>query len=112
MSTTTTISTTAVPESINTKCITATFKQNKALSSTVDEVLKTQGVSWSVRTALKYAPMSVQIRFYITDDGIEHLDIDQLLPAGVKSDEPRTLDFKNVRNCRRYLVQWLQDLRE
>ncbi|KAK9329650.1 hypothetical protein V1520DRAFT_161053 [Lipomyces starkeyi] len=88
------MSTTEVPLTITTKNVTATFKQNKDLSSSVDEVLKAQGISWTVRTALKYTPMSLNIHLYLDDNGVEHLDIDQLLPAGIKSDEPRTLDFQ------------------
>ncbi|KAK9367551.1 hypothetical protein V1509DRAFT_626289 [Lipomyces kononenkoae] len=88
------MSTTEVPLTISTKNLTAVFKQNKDLSSCVDEVLKAQGISWTVRTALKYTPIGLRINLYTDDSGVEHLDIDQLMPAGIKSEEPRILDFQ------------------
>ncbi|KAK9466211.1 hypothetical protein V1512DRAFT_291752 [Lipomyces arxii] len=87
-------STTEVPVSVTTKSLVATFKQNKDLSSSVDEVLKVQGVAWTIRMALRYAPVTLQGNLYLDEDGVEHYDILMLLPAGAKSDEPRILDFR------------------
>ncbi|KAK9453866.1 hypothetical protein V1511DRAFT_503447 [Dipodascopsis uninucleata] len=92
MSATTTMSITTVPLAITTKNVKASFKQNKDLSSAIDDVLKIQKLSWTVRTALKYAPITLQIYYYVDENGVEHYDVDQILPAGLKSDEYRTLD--------------------
>ncbi|KAK9238822.1 hypothetical protein V1525DRAFT_81642 [Lipomyces kononenkoae] len=88
------MSATEVPLTITTKNLTAIFRQNKDLSSSVDEVLKAQGISWTVRTALKYTPIGLRINLYTDDSDVERLDIDQLLAAGLKSVEPRILDFE------------------
>ncbi|KAK7203808.1 hypothetical protein BZA70DRAFT_60891 [Myxozyma melibiosi] len=86
----------SVPATINfndpSVTVKVTLKQNKDLSSAVDDVLKVQGVSWIVRNALKLAPITLKLQFFTDTEGLVRLDIEQLLPAGAKSEEPRILD--------------------
>lgn len=55
-------------------------------------MLKAQGVSWIARNAIKLAPVTVNLNFFTSSDQLLHLDVEQLLPAGAKSEEPRILD--------------------
>ncbi|KAK9477280.1 hypothetical protein V1514DRAFT_130427 [Lipomyces japonicus] len=81
----------AVPLSISTKNIKATFRQNKTISSATDDILKAQGLSWAVRTALTYANITLKAKLY-TEDDIEHYDVDQIITGGISSEERRILD--------------------
>ncbi|KAK9448203.1 uncharacterized protein V1518DRAFT_419973 [Limtongia smithiae] len=67
-------------------------KRNKMLSSSVDDVLKVQGVNWTVRKAIEYVPITVTIDLHINDDGVEIFDVVQTVGNAAKSEEPRTLD--------------------
>lgn len=54
-----------------------------------------QGVSWFTRRAIAMAYLYLTIKHYKGDDGVERIDIDQVLTGGVgASREERTLDWK------------------
>ncbi|KAK9461833.1 uncharacterized protein V1516DRAFT_270397 [Lipomyces oligophaga] len=87
----------AIPASISFKDPRAGIKVslalNKSLSADLTDVLAAQGVSWAVRTALKYAPVTVSLDYSFSEelDAII-LNINQYLPAGVTSTEYRIVD--------------------
>jgi hypothetical protein len=59
--------------------------QNKSLSDDTDPILAAQGVSWTKRTAISYATITVDIKHYTTpEDGFEHIDSAQTLTGGIK----------------------------
>lgn len=73
--------------------------QNKSLSDSTDEVLRLQGVSWIKRRAISYATITLYIKHYKDDEGIEHIDIDQKLTGGISgTTEKRTLIWKEREN--------------
>ena len=71
-----------------------TISQNKTLSDNTDEVLRLQGVSWLKRRAIGLAVITLRVRHYKGDDGVERIDIDQLLTGRIPgSSENRILDW-------------------
>lgn len=60
----------------------------------MDTILKHQGVGWIVRSAIGYATITIIVKHYKDEAGIEHIDIDQSLSGGVgASNERRTMDW-------------------
>lgn len=71
--------------------------QNKTLTETAktDEILRLQGVGWLTRKALSVGTLTLAVRQYADDAGVEHIDIDQTLTGGIPgSREERTLDWE------------------
>jgi hypothetical protein len=67
--------------------------QNKTLSDNTDEILRLQGVSWFARRAIALSTITLYVRHYKGDDGVEHIDIDQTLTGIPGTSENRTLDW-------------------
>lgn len=70
--------------------------QNKSLSTTteMDKILQLQGVSWLKRTAISAATITLTVKHYKGDDGVEHIDITQTLTGGIPgTTENRTMDW-------------------
>ncbi|KAK9446481.1 uncharacterized protein V1518DRAFT_435884 [Limtongia smithiae] len=93
------MSSTSVPESINLgkrtpgDDLNITFSLNRTLSSDVDDVLKTQGVLWVIRTAVAYASIELHVHLYTLEDtGVEKFESTQVVGTVAKSEEPRTMD--------------------
>lgn len=56
-----------------------------------------QGVSWFTRKAIRFSTITLDIKQYRDDDGVEHIDIDQTATGGIKgTTENRTLDWTYV----------------
>jgi hypothetical protein len=53
------------------------------LSDPIDEVLQLQNVGWLIRKAVGYATVTLHIKQY-EEEGIEHIDIDQVIIGGIK----------------------------
>ncbi|KAF8917693.1 hypothetical protein CPB85DRAFT_179349 [Mucidula mucida] len=89
----------SVPEGFSILDITGTFTMNKTLSDDTDEVLRLQGVGWAKRRVISYATITLYIKHYKDDEGIEHVDIDQKLTGGIPgTTENRTLIWKERHN--------------
>jgi hypothetical protein len=68
--------------------------QNKNLSDDTDEILRLQGVGWLMRCAIGLATVTLYVKHYKDESGVEHIDIDQTLTGGIPgSSESRTLDW-------------------
>jgi hypothetical protein len=69
--------------------------QNKTLTGTItDRILQLQGVSWVKRTAINLGTVTLKIKHYKDDGGIEHIDIDQTITGGIPGTrEVRTLSW-------------------
>lgn len=68
--------------------------QNHSLSDDTDQILSLQGVGWVTRKIIKTATITLHIKHYKDDQGVEHIDIEQTLTGGVTaSPEHRTLDW-------------------
>ncbi len=69
------------------------MSQNKTLSDDTDEVLRLQGVSWFTRRAIALSTITLYVRHYKDDDGVERIDIDQTLTGIPGTSENRILDW-------------------
>ena len=68
--------------------------QNKGLSDDTDEILRLQGVSWWMRSAISLATVTLYVKHYKDESGVEHIEIDQRLTGGIPGTfENRTLDW-------------------
>jgi hypothetical protein len=70
------------------------LQQNKTLSDSTDRILELQGVGWLTRKAINLSSLTLDIKHYKDDNGVEHIDIEPTLTGGIAaSKEPRTLDW-------------------
>ncbi|KAF8973870.1 hypothetical protein BDZ97DRAFT_1912324 [Flammula alnicola] len=83
----------AVPADFTILDISGKFTMNKTLSDPrTDTILKLQGISWLQRKAIAYGTVTLAIKHYKDDDGVEHIDIDQTITGGLPGTrEERTL---------------------
>jgi len=77
--------------------MTGTFVMNKKLSDDTDEILRLQGISWFTRSVISAATITLHVKHYKDDEGIEHIDIKQEAKAWVTmtSEELRTLNWES-----------------
>jgi len=86
----------AAPADITTLDLSGIYVLNKSLSSNteMDLILQKQGVGWFTRRAISWSTITVYIKHYKDDDGVEHIDIQQTLSGGIGgTTEERTLDW-------------------
>jgi hypothetical protein len=68
--------------------------QNKSLSDDSDEILQLQGVGWFMRQAIAFATITLYVKQYKDEGGIEHIDIRQVLTGGIEgTEENRALNW-------------------
>ncbi|KAK7694795.1 hypothetical protein QCA50_001983 [Cerrena zonata] len=85
----------AAPSEMTTLDISGKFVMNKTLGDDTDEILRLQGVGWFTRKAIQMATIYLTIKHYKDDDGLEHIDIDQILTGGVGgTQEIRVLNWQ------------------
>jgi len=85
----------AAPSEKTTKDLNGVFVMNKTLSDDTDDIFVLQGLSWFTRKAINMATVTLKIKHYTDDAGVEHVDIQQVLSGGISgSDEMRTLDWE------------------
>ncbi|KAH9009553.1 hypothetical protein EDB83DRAFT_2512990 [Lactarius deliciosus] len=84
----------AAPPDLTTLNLSGTWVMNKTLSDDTDEVLRLQGVGWWMRSAIALATVTLYVKHYKDESGVEHIEIDQRLTGGVPGTvENRTLDW-------------------
>ncbi|KDR78778.1 hypothetical protein GALMADRAFT_244322 [Galerina marginata CBS 339.88] len=90
----------AVPADLTVLDISGKYTMNKTLSDQrTDTILQLQGVGWLKRTAISMGTLTISIKHYKDDDGVEHIDIDQVLTGGIPgTSETRTLWWKEREN--------------
>ncbi|KAH9486607.1 hypothetical protein JR316_0000672 [Psilocybe cubensis] len=90
----------AVPSDFTVLDISGKFVMNKTLSDQrTDTILQLQGVSWLKRKAISIGTITLAIKHYKDEDGVEHIDIDQTLTGGIPGTrETRTLWWKERQN--------------
>jgi len=72
---------------------------NKSLSDDSDRILELQGVGWFTRKAIGLATLTLDVKHYKDDSGVEHIDVDQTLTGGIKgTSENRILDWGERNN--------------
>ncbi|KAK7059105.1 hypothetical protein VNI00_001730 [Paramarasmius palmivorus] len=89
----------AVPTEFTILDITGKFVMNKTLSDPTDDILAAQGVGWMKRKAIGLATITLFIKHYKDDNGVEHIDINQTLTGGIPGTrEERTLTWTEREN--------------
>ncbi|KAH9922847.1 uncharacterized protein BXZ73DRAFT_51241 [Epithele typhae] len=84
----------AAPAEMTSGDLSGQYWMNKSLSDDTDDILRLQGMSWWTRQAIRMATVYLTVRHYKDDNGVEHIDIDQVLTGGIgASNEYRTLDW-------------------
>lgn len=68
------------------------------MSDSTDEILRLQGVSWWQRKAISIGTVTLYIKHYRDDDGIEKVDIDQTVAGISGTSEKRTLTWTEREN--------------
>lgn len=56
------------------------------MSGDTDQILALQGVGWLKRKAISMGTVTLDIKHYKDDAGIEHVDIDQVHPSFPRRD--------------------------
>ncbi|KII93795.1 hypothetical protein PLICRDRAFT_36026 [Plicaturopsis crispa FD-325 SS-3] len=85
----------SAPATITTVDLSGKWLMNKSKSDSTDEILRLQGVGWLTRKAIAMSSLTLAIKHYKDDDGVEHIDIDQTLSGGVSgTTELRVLDWE------------------
>ncbi|KAI9668855.1 MAG: hypothetical protein M1831_000925 [Alyxoria varia] len=86
----------AAPDSITLENLNGKFFMNKQVSTDPDPILALQGISWVTRTAVSLATITLHISQYKDDEGITHIDIDQVLTGGIPgTSEKRALNWED-----------------
>ncbi|KAK7064351.1 isocitrate lyase [Favolaschia claudopus] len=84
----------AVPESVSIRDLSGKFVMNKSLSGETDRLLMLQGIGWIKRKIIATATVTLAIKHYKDDAGVEKIDIDQTLTGGIPATrEERTLTW-------------------
>jgi hypothetical protein len=82
---------TSVPAEITVKNITGSYAMNKKISDSTTPTLKLQKIPWLVQQAANYSSVTVNLKQYKDDDGVEHIDQEQVSSVNTQH-EPRILD--------------------
>ncbi|KAJ7630795.1 hypothetical protein FB45DRAFT_916587 [Roridomyces roridus] len=89
----------AVPAEFTIKDITGKFVMNKGLSGDTEKLLTLQGVPWLKRKAISYGTITLFIKHFKNDEGVEVINIEQTLTGGFPgTTELRTLDWEQRHN--------------
>ncbi|RDW59599.1 hypothetical protein BP6252_12686 [Coleophoma cylindrospora] len=84
----------AAPPEVNIGDLTGKFTLNKSLSDDLDPVLALQGVGWLTRKAIGLASVYLDVKQYVDEQGMVHIDIVQTASAGLGgTTENRTMDW-------------------
>lgn len=84
----------AVPPDMTVMNISGKYTMNKALSTNTDEILQLQGVGWFKRKIISAGTLYLNIKHYVDDASIEHIDIEQSLSGLATTNEDRILDWQ------------------
>ncbi|KAJ6505804.1 hypothetical protein C8R47DRAFT_1037755 [Mycena vitilis] len=84
----------AVPADLTTLNLSGKFAMNKTLSGDTDKILTLQDVGFLKRKVIAAATVTLDIKHYKDDAGVEKIDIDQTLTGGFPvPKEERTLSW-------------------
>ncbi|OAX44394.1 hypothetical protein K503DRAFT_765014 [Rhizopogon vinicolor AM-OR11-026] len=85
----------AAPPEVTSRNLSGKYIMSKTLSDDTDDILKLQGVSWFKRRAISMFTLTLVVKHYTDEAGVEHIDIDQTLSGGIPGmSEDRTLDWQ------------------
>ncbi|RPD69745.1 hypothetical protein L226DRAFT_616670 [Lentinus tigrinus ALCF2SS1-7] len=83
----------AAPAEMSSKDFSGKFVMNKTLSENQQDILKAQGVSWTMRKTLSLAVPHLAMKHYTSASGVEHIEVEQTVPGLRSSSEHRVLDW-------------------
>ncbi|KAJ7900183.1 hypothetical protein B0H14DRAFT_2672629 [Mycena olivaceomarginata] len=84
----------ALPEGFDIRNISGKFTMNKPMSGDTDTILKLQGIGYLKRLAIRNATVTLDIKHYKDEAGVEKIDINQTLTGGIPGTrEERTLSW-------------------
>ncbi|KAL1952783.1 hypothetical protein VTO42DRAFT_4260 [Malbranchea cinnamomea] len=84
----------AAPDDSSMRDLSGKWQMDYDLSDDWAAVFELQNISWLVRKAIALATVTLDIKQYTDDDGVVHIDIDQILTGGINgSQEKRTADW-------------------
>jgi hypothetical protein len=64
------------------------------MSDSSDRILQLQGVGWFKRNVIALSTITLSVKHYKDDGGVEHIDIDQTVTGGIPgTSEDRILDW-------------------
>ncbi|KAJ7169740.1 hypothetical protein C8R46DRAFT_896663 [Mycena filopes] len=81
----------SVPADFTILDLSGKFTLNKSKSGETDKILALQGVSWIKRTAISVGTLTLAVKHYKDDAGIENVDIDQTLTGGIPGTSEKRL---------------------
>ncbi|KAI5210623.1 hypothetical protein E4T39_00170 [Aureobasidium subglaciale] len=93
----------AVPDTVNLRNLSGTYNlhgtytednQNKSLSDSSDAALKMQGIGWVVRQAVKYSNITLHVKQFVDENGLEHIDNEQVTTGNIRNTEERVVDYE------------------
>ncbi|KAF2674340.1 hypothetical protein BT63DRAFT_419635 [Microthyrium microscopicum] len=79
----------AAPEKRTIKDLNGKWTMNKTQSDPVDPILQLQGIGWIIRKAIGMMTVTLIVKQYTDEEGIEHIDIVQPGAAGIKGTEEK-----------------------
>lgn len=82
----------ATPAEVTIENMNGSWDMNKTIGDDTSAMLKMQGLPWLVRQAASYSAVSINLKTYKGEDGLVHIDQEQLSTGGMKQEEPRILD--------------------
>ncbi|KAJ8453845.1 hypothetical protein ONZ45_g3040 [Pleurotus djamor] len=85
----------AAPADMNTLNISGKFWMNKTLSDDTADILYLQGVGWMTRKIIANASLHLTIKHFKDEEGVEHIDIEQVVAGLTSTVENRVLDWTN-----------------
>jgi len=74
----------AAPADKSIKDLNGVWTMNKKLSGDTDAILSLQGINWFIRKAIGLMTVTLVVKQYVDEDGVEHIDITQPGAAGIE----------------------------
>ncbi|KAG2023072.1 LCCL domain-containing protein [Coprinopsis cinerea AmutBmut pab1-1] len=84
----------AVPAELTSLDISGRYTMNKSLSDSTDAILSHQGVGWFKRKAISVGTITLFVKHFKDESGVEQINIDQTITGGIPgTSEQRTLSW-------------------
>ncbi|KAK4985521.1 hypothetical protein LTR50_005929 [Elasticomyces elasticus] len=82
----------AVPDSLTIKDISGTYTLNKALSDSMQPMLRMQNINFMVRQVVQYSSITVTLKQFADPKGKVHLEQQQTTTGGMRTTKDRIVD--------------------
>ncbi|KAJ7830724.1 hypothetical protein B0H14DRAFT_3464582 [Mycena olivaceomarginata] len=89
----------AVPATFTSVDFNGKFTPNSSLSDSTETILEHQGVGWMKRKAINAITLTLGLRHFKDDSGVEHIEVSRTVKgSSAEKAEERVLDWKEVQN--------------